>query len=320
MGIIMNKKFLSVFTAMAMSVCTFAGCSDSKSSDNSQDSIMKEAISYETVESDGFRFNVRSDFEETEDSSLTYSYGNDTEFSIYFQNVAYRTSRDVYIDFCNDYSKYSENYSQEVIDCGDYEVVIFTYIDSDNIQNTLFAAYKKGDRLSGFSVWAEYPVKKDEELVRTLALEIIESAEFIGDVQETRQTEFECDYFSVKLPDYLYFRHANNNEVKIGYYEIFNKATLESYLTVEAMPDSEYKSAEEYVKAEWDAELEEIKEVEILGYDGYCIEDSIRNLTKYAFDKDGVIYSILIYADNEDGSDSAYYMLEFLVEDDLVIK
>ena len=308
----MTKKFLSAITALSMAVCTFAGCSDLD-----KDGNLKEAISYETVESDGFRFNVRSDFEKNEDSSLTYSYGDDTEFSIYFHNVAYRMSRDVYIDFCNDYSKYSENYSQEVIDCGDYEVVVFTYIDSDNVQNTLFAAYKEGDRLSGFAIWAEHPVKKEEELVRTLALEIIESAEYIGEVQETRQTEFECDYFSVKLPDYLYFRHANDNKVVIDYYEIFEKAMLNSRLTVEAIPDSEYKSAEEYVKAEWDAEIEE---VEILGYDGYCSKDELQGVTKYAFDKDGVIYNILICVDNEDGSDSAYYIFEFLLEDDLVIK
>lgn len=319
----MNKKLLSVFTAMVMPVCTLAGCSDSKASDSSQDSIMKEAISYETVESDDFRFNVRSDFEENEDSSLTYSYGNDTEFSIYFQKVAYRTSRDVYIDFCNDYSRYSENYSQEIINCGDYEVVAITYIDSDNVQNSLFAAYKEGDRLSGFSVWAEHPVKENEELVRELALEIIESAEFIGEAEEPRKTEYECDYFSVKLPDYLYFSYTNNNEIKIGYYEIFNKAALESFLTVEAMPDSEYKSVEEYVeyvKAEWDVESEEIKEVEILGYDGYCIVDSVRDLTKYAFDKDGIIYSILIYADNEDGSNLVHADFEVLLESDFVIK
>lgn len=312
----MNKKFLSVFTAMAMSVCTFAGCSDLDKEGN-----LKKASSYETVESDDFRFNVRSDFEKTEDSSLTYSYGNDTEFSIYFQNNAYRMSRDVYIDFCNgDYSMYFENYSQEVMDCGDYEVVIFTFIDSDNIKNSLFSTYKKGDKFSGFEIWAEYPVEKDEELVRELALEIIESAEYIGEVQETKQTEYECDYFSVKLLDYLHIMYANNNEVRIGYYEIYNKAALESYITVKAMPDSEYKSAEEYVKAEWDVESEEIKEVEILGYDGYCIVDSIRNLTKYAFDKDGVIYSILIYADSEDGLISVHADFEVLLEYDLVIK
>lgn len=316
----MNKKLLSVFTAMVMPVCTLAGCSDSKASDSSQDSIMKEAISYETVESDDFRFNVRSDFEENEDSSLTYSYGNDTEFSIYFQKVAYRTSRDVYIDFCNDYSRYSENYSQEIINCGDYEVVAITYIDSDNVQNSLFAAYKEGDRLSGFSVWAEHPVKENEELVRELALEIIESAEFIGEAEEPRKTEYECDYFSVKFPDYLDYlniSYANDNSVGIDYYKIFKKAMLNSRLIVEAIPDSEYKSAEEYVKAEWDAEIEE---VQILGYDGYCNIDEIRGITKYAFDKDGVIYSILICVGNEDGSVLASADFEVVLEYDFVIK
>jgi hypothetical protein len=79
----MTKKFLSAITALSMAVCTFTGCSDLDSEGN-----LKEASSYETVESDGFRFNVRSDFEETDDYSLTYSYGNDTEFSIYFDNLS----------------------------------------------------------------------------------------------------------------------------------------------------------------------------------------------------------------------------------------
>ena len=313
----MTKKFLSAIMALSMAVCTFTGCSDLD-----KDGNLKEAFSYRTVteENENIEFKIRSDFKEIEDKIDTYLYNNDTEFTIDYQYIAYRISRDVYIDLCNDNYEYSENYSQEIINCGDYEVVAITYIDSDNVQNSLFAAYKEGDRLSGFSVWAEHPVKENEELVRELALEIIESAEFIGEAEEPRKTEYECDYFSVKFPDYLDYlniSYANDNSVGIDYYEIFKKAMLNSRLTVEAIPDSEYKSAEEYVKAEWDAEIEE---VQILGYDGYCNIDEIRGRTKYAFDKDGVIYSILICVGNEDGSGLASADFEVILEYDFVIK
>ena len=102
----MTKKFLSAITALSMAVCTFTGCSDLD-----KDGNLKEAFSYRTVteENENIEFKIRSDFKEIEDKIDTYLYNNDTEFTIDYQYIAYRISRDVYIDLCNDNYEYSEN-------------------------------------------------------------------------------------------------------------------------------------------------------------------------------------------------------------------
>ncbi len=311
----MAKKFLSAIMALSMAVCTFAGCSDLD-----KDGNLKEAFSYKTVTTinEDIEFKIRSDFKEIEDKTYVYSYNNDIEFSIAYIHDIERMSKDVCIDIYNESYKWCDNCYYEVIDCGDYEVITFLFGDEGEKYNSEFMVYKKDDQYSGFSVLAEYPDKESEEIVRKLALEIIESGEYIGEAQEPRKTEYECDYFSVKFPDYLDYlniRYANDNSVVIDYYEIFKKAMLNSRLTVEAIPDSEYKSAEEYVKAEWDAEIEEIKEVEILGYDGYCFEKTKGTYEKeYAFDKDGIIYSILINVDNADGHEQVEADFEKLID------
>ena len=55
----MTKKFLSATMALSMTVCTFAGCSDSD-----KDGNLKETVSYETVETDNIRYKIRSDFKD----------------------------------------------------------------------------------------------------------------------------------------------------------------------------------------------------------------------------------------------------------------
>ena len=104
-------------------------------------------------------------------------------------------------------------------------------------------------------------------------------------------------------------------------------------ITIEALTDSEYTSAEEYLKntcdefmnKESDVEremIEEVSETEILGYDGYRAiyeKDAfgslpIYNYTHYAFDKDGLIYSIKIVVVDLDGQENVQDDFEKLID------
>ena len=315
----MTKKFLSAIMALSMAVCTFTGCSDLDKNGN-----LKEASSYETVETDDVRYMVRSDFKKLKDSFLDYSYNQDIEFAIEYIHDIDRMTKDAYIDICSEDCKQYDNYSYEVIDCGDYEVITFLFGDEGEKYNSYFMVYQKDDQYSGFSVLAEYPDKESEELVRKLAFEIIESGEFIGE-KRTKTSDYECDYFSVSVPDdYTVFSSYNINGEACGtfieHYYIDMPAKLHAYLRVNASSAIEYKSAEEYLKAEWKAESDEIKKAEILGYDVYCFVKTKGTYKKeYAFEKDGVIYRILLSIDNEDGQEQVEADFEKLF-DSIVIK
>ena len=325
----MTKKFLSAITALSMAVCTFTGCSDLD-----KDGNLKEASSYETVETDEVRFKVRSDFKDISDDMWQgYSYDGDKQFSIYeYYDSEGRMSAEAIIDYCNYALKDYDNCYSEIIDCGDYDIVVFS-CDIEEGMNTRYFLNKKDYDLSGLTIDVNYPDAEDEPLMRQLALEIFESAEYIGE-KLPKQTDFECDYFSISIPDEYIFNKTNDNNVVIKYEYMDSLMKKNSTLRVQVLTDSEYTSAEEYLDSvceEWidkDIEgakyeiVEEVHPVEILGYDGYCASYAANSpvlhnryvYQRYAFEKDGAIYTIYSSIPEDDGHEQVEADFEKLID------
>lgn len=345
----MTKKFLSAFTALSMAVCTFTGCSDLDSEGN-----LKEASSYRTVtdEEIGVSYKVRSDFhkldEETALSDRQYRYGSDdvvfTFNSWLPMNMTTQTKIDWHKVAYFDY----ENIADEIIEDEEYDIIIFAvdipieYCDeAEKPERRMdFIISDENHPLDDICISANYTKNKDERLIRELGLEMLRSVEYIGEESTTEPVlNFDCDYFSIELPSDEYkfkfseFYAIENNKQGIKYSYSENLAQYKSGITIEALTDSEYTSAEEYLKdtcdeyinKESDVErkmIEEVSETEILGYDGYCAiyerdafdAQPIRKNTHYAFEKDGVIYSISIVVVDLDGQEQIEADFEKLID------
>lgn len=319
----MTKKFLSVFTAMVMSVYTFTGCSDLDKEGN-----LKEASSYETVEIVKWvEYDVRSDFKKGELLD-NYHYDNDTVFRVFGNYNFYGSiTNEVLIEHYNRIYADKQNCSYEIIKCGRYDVIAYSYDTDENERYTLYITNGKDYVLSGFGVEVTYPKDKDENLIRQLAFEIIESARTYGNIKRPK-TEFECDYFSINIPDeYTIFSSVateNDNAAHIIYFDVDTLAEEIATLTLEAITDSEYNSAEEYIREIYfDSTenfdfVEDISETEILGFDGYSVmyydNDSWRRTTIYAFEKNDVIYSFEINNSDTDGHEQVQADFEKLID------
>ncbi len=351
----MTKKFLSAITALSMAVCTFAGCSDLD-----KDGNLKEAFSYRTVtdEEIGVSYNVRSDFhkldEETALSDRQYKYGSDDDVVFTFNswlpmNMTTQTKIDwrkvAYWDY--------ENIANEIIEDEEYDIIIFAvdipieYCDeAEKPERRMdFIISDENHPLDDICISANYTKNKDERLIRELGLEMLRSVEYIGEESTTEPVlNFDCDYFSIELPSDEYkfkfseFYAIENNKQGIKYRCSENLAQYKSGITIEALTDSEYTSAEEYLKdtcdefinKESDVEhkmIEEVSETEILGYDGYRAAyksgawDGYAALKKthYAFEKDDMIYSICCSVREYNGHEQVQADFEKLI-DCIVIK
>ena len=345
----MTKKFLSAVMALSMAVCTFTGCSDLD-----KDGNLKEASSYETVtdEEIGVSYKVRSDFhkldEETALSDIQYRYGSDDDVVFTFNswlpmNMTTQTKIDwrkvLYWDY--------ENIADEIIEDEEYDIIIFAadipieYCDeAEKPERRMdFIISDVNHPLDNICISANYTKNKDERLIRELGLEMLRSVEYIGEEATAPVLNFDCDYFSIELPSDEYkfkfseFYAIENNKQSIKYRCNENLAQYMSGIIIEAITDSEYTSAEEYLKntcdefmnKESDVEremIEEVSETEILGYDGYrAIYEidafdgyPIRKNTHYAFEKDGVIYSIKIVVVDLDGQEKVKADFEKLID------
>ncbi|MBR3900590.1 MAG: hypothetical protein IKJ60_03460 [Ruminococcus sp.] len=345
----MTKKFLSAIMALSMAVCTFTGCSDLDKNGN-----LKEASSYKTVtdEEIGVSYKVRSDFhkldEETALSDRQYRYGSDDVVFTFNSWLPMNMTTQTKIDWHKvAYFNY-ENIADEIIEDEEYDIIIFAvdipieYCDeAEKPERRMdFIISDENHPLDDISISANYTKNKDERLIRELGLEMLRSVEYIGEEATTEPVlNFDCDYFSIELPSDEYkfkfseFYAIENNKQGIKYRCSENLAQYMSGITIKALTDSEYTSAEEYLKdtcdeyinKESDVErkmIEEVSETEILGYDGYCAiyeRDAfdgypIRKNTHYAFEKDGVIYSISIVAVDLDGHEKVKADFEKLID------
>ncbi len=351
----MTKKFLSAFTALSMAVCTFTSCSDLDKNGN-----LKEASSYRTVtdEEIGVSYKVRSDFhkldEETALSDIQYRYGSDDDDVVFTfnswlpMNMTTQTKIDWHKVAYFDY----ENIADEIIEDEEYDIIIFAvdipieYCDeAEKPERRMdFIISDENHPLDDICISANYTKNKDERLIRELGLEMLRSVEYIGEEATAPVLNFDCDYFSIELPSDEYkfkfseFYAIENNKQGIKYRCSENLAQYMSGITIKALTDSEYTSAEEYLKdtcdefinKESDVEhkmIEEVSETEILGYDGYRAAyksgawDGYAALKKthYAFEKDDMIYSICCSVREYNGHEQVQADFEKLI-DCIVIK
>ncbi|MBR6580008.1 MAG: hypothetical protein IKK66_01765 [Ruminococcus sp.] len=359
----MAKKFLSAIMALSMAACTFAGCSDLD-----KDGNLKEAFSYKTVTNEelGISYKVRSDFldadrilSDIEDATTgdmyVYDFQGDVIFSISPWMAGIKMNTQTKIDWRKvAYFDY-ENIADEIIEDEEYDIIIFAadhpqedYENSEEETPTRFMDFiisSEGHPLDNFGVQATFAKDKDEKLMRELGLEMLRSVEYIGEESTTEPVlNFDCDYFSIELPsDEFKFRYSDfdeleNNKQGIKYRCSENLAQYMSGITIKALTDSEYTSAEEYLKdtcdefinKESDVEhkmIEEVSETEILGYDGYRAAyksgawDGYAALKKthYAFEKDDMIYSICCSVREYNGHEQVEADFEKLI-DSIVIK
>lgn len=301
----MKKRILSVFLALSMTVCAFSGCSDNG----------KETSSYRTVEDYDVSYKIRSDVKEIDDKMWDYSFDNDVNFRIDMDYNLKKASSDFAAEvYCDNFDHF-ENVNSEIIKCGDYDVIAVSGDGNDSDRHACYITYKKDYNLSGFQVRLKYPKNHDEKQIRELALEIIESAEFYGNAESLENRDFDCGYFSVSLPDEFFFRAKSENKAVVFFDYIDSEVKNKSAFTIEAVIHSEYDSAEEYLRSKWDEDCRNIEKTEILGYDGYCCtEQGYINKTEYAFEKNGIIYSISIMVLEGEGQEEVQAEFEKLID------
>ena len=332
----MTKKFLSAIMALSMAVCTFTGCSD-----NDKDGNLKETVSYETVEIEDVRFKVRSDFKDISDydggSEGMYSYENENVFFINAPKFydTEKCSPETYIEYLNLVHYNAEDLTSDIIYGDEYDIVEHSGTE-EGCRITTYTINRQGHDLSGCEIMVTYPDLKDEELMRQLSLELIENMEYIGEPREI-VTSFDCDCFSMELSGDMFDFTPNSNPeknkavAKYQYYDNFCKRL--SKIEVTALADSEYSSTEEYLQSQLDKAvgedsskeeriIEDITEAEILGYDGYSIVYRMNSLdgfptntfTEYAFEKDGIIYSVELKVADNDGNEQVQADFEKLID------
>ena len=333
----MKKRILSVFLALSMTVCAFSGCSDSDNDGN-----LKETVSYETVEIYNIRYKIRSDFKDISDydggSEGMYSYENETVFFIdapKFYDTE-KSSPETYIEYLNLVHYNAEDVTSDIIYGDEYDIVEYSTGTEEGGRFTTYTINRQGHDLNGTEIMVTYIDLKDEELIRQLSLELIENMEYIGEPREI-VTSFDCDCFSMELSGDMFDFTLNSDPeknkavAKYQYYDNFCKRL--SKIEVTALADSEYSSTEEYLQSQLDKAvgedsskeeriIEDITEAEILGYDGYSIVYRTNSLggfptntfTEYAFDKDGIIYSVELKVADTDGNEQIKADFEKLID------
>lgn len=330
------KKLLSTAMVLAMALSTFTGCSDLD-----KDGNLKEASKYTTVENEFVRYKVRNDF--TDISGLddadegTYLYKAKNTFWVNAPTLYDDThsSPETYIEHLNLVFHNEENKTSDIIYGDEYDVVEYGYTKEES-RVTSYTIKRRGHELDGYEVMAVYPDREDEALMRQLAFELLENTEYIGEPREI-VTSFDCEYFSMDLSgDTFEFAPQTDSEeneaiVKYQYYD--NLCKRLSKFEVDVFTESEYSSPQEYLQSQLDKAvgenskkenriIEDITETEILGYDGYSVVYETGSLgelpknsyTEYAFNKDGVIYSVMIKVSNSDGSEQVKADFEKLIE------
>lgn len=324
----MNKKILSAITAVSMAVCTFTGCSDLD-----EDGNLKEAFSYKTVtkeigDSVEYSYKVRSDFRYVPDPDEMleemYAYDGDVLFCFDMPVMDYylKMSPEAFIEFYDSVFHENENISSQIINCEEYDIVKYAY-DEEGDRSVSYTISDEDFPLRGLTINVAYPIGKDENLIEQLVFEWFDNLEYTGENELDIVTSYDGDDFSLDIPsdlkDYFeveYFtRRPAKHKATVIYQRMNNLAEKTGKFIVEALTDSEYTSAEEYLNSVCDKYidnddsdrvntkvLQDVQKTKIIGYDGYCAEYSKELLElgnnyvfiEYAFEKDGMIYSIKI--------------------------
>lgn len=296
----MTKKFLSAITALSMTVCTFAGCSDLD-----KDGNLKEAVSYETVEYEDVRYKVRSDFiditEAADMNSPAYTYGLSGDVMISFSVWRDKSEDDTQtkLDWQETIFADYQNKSTEIIEDEEYDIAIFTAdlpVEKDEngkeekpARNMDLHISRRNHPLDNFGISVTYTKDNDEKLMRELGLEMLKSVEYIGEEEPTEPviTSFDNDYFTYEIPvEFSDKVSIGENSIEDGvcnirYYFHENLSEKNCYIYIKAIEHTRFETAEEYLKNEIsnnkdrDGRIIITKkpyETEFLGYNCWCVE------------------------------------------------
>lgn len=344
----MTKKFLSAIMALSMAVCTFTGCSDLD-----KDGNLKEAFSYKTVTKEfyggvEYSYKVRSDFRYVPDPDEMmegiYAYDGDILFCFDFPVMNYylKMLPEAFIQFYDSVFYENENISSQIINCEEYDIVKYA-CDEEGNRSVFYTISDEDFPLRGLTVDVSYPIGKDENLIEQLVFEWFDNLEYTGEIELDIVTSYDGEEFSIEIPsdlkDYFEVKSLTPRPAKhkatIIYQRMNNLAEKTGEFIVEALTDTEYTSAEEYLNSVCDEHidnddsdsvnkevLQDVQKTEIIGYDGYCAEYSKEFsalasnyvFTEYAFEKDGMIYSIKIKTIESENTEQVQADFEKLID------
>lgn len=302
----MNKLKLSalVFAMMFLSSCSYMN----------DDGTVKPAKSYETVEFNNFSFDLRNDFDKKESftgKSIQLTFKNDVEFYVMSDyDCKVCTPEVVNQDFEQSCLPH-DSISTEVLDVAGKEISSIHTTDKNRKYD--FSKYTYMTDASSFIISC---VDKPEniELFDALAMEIIESLNYIGHSEMSTENEF----ISIE-PENIWFCKSDENSVSLNYACAENLSQYLSDLKIETMTDGAFETAEEYAQHEHmkNADMEYIQvpcEAEFYGKQAYLQEykKDDTDISVYFVEHDGIVHRICtdIYKADEEVRDSIDRILE----------
>lgn len=278
-------------------------------------------------------------------SGPAYSYGSGSDIVFMFpawfdkHNMSTQTK----LDWRNKvvFHKYTNKTTEIIVD-EEYDIAVFSSdipeVEGEKpTKSTDFIISRRNHPLDNLSISVTYVKGTDEQLIRNLGLEMLRSIEYIGNEQtEPIVTSFECEYFSYEIPEEfsekIIFKEneKNKNVVSLNYAYAENLSQHLANLHINAISDSAFDTAEEYLKDEYDKIVDHdkvtiIKEpykTELLGYDVWAMEYSkeypgafgTHKCTQYILEKDGVIYDIALANNDWDGHEQVQADFEKLID------
>lgn len=302
----MNKLKLS---ALFLAVMFLSSCSYMN-----DDGTLKSAKSYETVELNNFSFDLRNGFDKKEsffDNTIELTFKNDIEFYVMSQYDCKVCTPEVLNQDFEENCLPHDSISTEVLNVAGKEI---SSIHTTNNGEDDFSKYTYMTDASSFIISSTYE-PKDKELFDALAMEIMESLNYIGHSEISTENEF----ISV-APENMWFCKSDESSVSCNYACAENLSQYLSDLKIEVMTDGAFDTAEEYAEHEYMKNVEDMEyiqepyETEFYGKKAYLQEYKEKdiNVSVYFIEHDGIIYRICtdIYKASEEVRDNIDRMLE----------
>lgn len=301
----MNKLKLSALflVMMFLSSCSYMN----------DDGTLKSAKSYETVEFNNFSFDLRDGFKKKDsffDNTMELTFKNDVEFYVMSDYDCKVCTPEVLNQDFEQGCLPHESISTEVLNVAGKEISSIHTTDKNGEYN--FSKYTYMTDASSFIISC---VDKPEniELFDALAMEIMESLNYIGHSEMSTENEF----ISIE-PENTWFCKSDESSVSCNYACAENISQYLSDFKIEVMTDGAFETAEEYSEHEYmkNADMEYIQvpcETEFYGKQAYLQEykENDTDISVYFIELDGIIYRICtdIYKADEEVRDNIDRML-----------
>ena len=281
------------------------------------DGTLKSAKSYETVELNNFSFELRDGFDKEEssfDNTMKLTFKNDMEFNVMSDYDCKVCAPEVLNQVFEKSCLPNELISTEVLNIADKEVSVIHTTDKNGKYDYLKYTYMTD--ASSFSIFSEYE-PKDKELCDALAMEIMESLNYIGHSETSTENEF----ISVE-PEDIWFCKSDESSVSCISAYAENISQYLSGCTIEVMTTGEFDTAEEYAEHEYMKNVEDTEyiqqpyETEFYGKKAYLQEykKDDTDISVYFIEHDGIIYRICTDIYEADGSEDVRDSIDRMLE------